>query len=189
MNLSCYLNLLSEQKYGVAPNPPVQNPQGGRPAYQGAMQPNVPQAKPIPVPPQVTQQKQVPKKNMNPVQNKEQEKKAGPKSYFNYMLWTSKILKQGEIFRKNCYSDNCNQFEIGTGDRRICKDRCDIETCKKVIALLRASIGKCKDSNYPDKCKVRYLQLIPLYQEKLNDISKKFIKGQNIKKKQEIKVG
>jgi hypothetical protein len=105
------------------------------------------------------------------------------------MLWTTKVLKQGEIFRKNCYTQNCAEFEIGSGDRRVCKDRCDIETCKKVIALLRASMNKCSKSQFPEKCKVRYAQLIPLYQQKLNKISKKYLEAQKRKKRNEVHVG
>jgi len=188
--LSNYLKFLNEQSMGVAPNRPVQRPQSGR-------KPNIkksttPQKPKTPLPPQVIKQKQVPKKNLNPIQNREQEKatnQTNPKAYFNYMVWTSKILKQGEIFRKNCYSQNCSEFEIGTGDRRICKDRCDIETCKKVIALLRASMSKCSQAQDPNKCKQRYAQLIPLYQDKLNKISRKFIEAEKRKKKSEVHVG
>lgn len=190
MTLSKYLLFLNEQ-YGVAPKPPVQSPQAGRTAYQ--KQTRIQKVPNNPVPPQVIKKKQVAKKKMNPNQNKEQDQytqhQKNPKAYFNYMFWVSKILKQGEIFRKNCYEQNCSQFEIGTGDRRVCKDRCDIETCKKVIALLRASIGKCKDSVDPQKCKVRYMQLIPLYQEKLNKISKKYIEAQKQEKKAKVQVG
>lgn len=190
MTLSKYLNFLNEQ-YGVATKTPVQRPQAGRPTYQ--KQTRIPKTPNNPVPPQVIKKKQVAKKKMNSNQNKEQDQyeihQKNPKAYFNYMLWTSKILKQGEIFRKNCYEQNCSNFEIGTGDRRVCKDRCDIETCKKIIALLRASIGKCKDSVDPQKCKVRYMQLIPLYQEKLNKISKKYIEAQKQEKKAKVQVG
>ena len=191
MILHKYLRFLNEQQYGVAPNTPVQKPQAGRATYQ--KQTRVPKVPINPVPPQVIKKKQVAKKNMNPNQNREQDQyrpnQKTPKAYFNYMVWTSKILKQGEIFRKTCYNNNCGQFEVGTGDRRICKDRCDIETCKKVIALLKASVGKCSQSQFPDKCKVRYMQLIPLYQEKLNAISKKFIEAEKRKKQAEIQVG
>ena len=191
MILTNYLNFLNEQQYGIAPKRPIQRPQTVRSSYQ--KQTRVPKVPQNPVPPQVIKKKQVARKNMNPEQNREQNtynpNRTTPKAYFNYMLWTSRILKQGEIFRKNCYEQNCSQFEIGTGDRRICKDRCDIETYKKVIALLKASISKCTTSMFPEKCRVRYMQLIPLYQEKLNIISKKYIEAQKIKKNAEIQVG
>ncbi len=102
------------------------------------------------------------------------------------------VIKKKQLAKKKMNSNQNkeqDQFEIGTGDRRVCKDRCDIETCKKVIALLRASIGKCKDSVDPQKCKVRYMQLIPLYQEKLNKISKKYIEAQKQEKKAKVQVG
>lgn len=194
MNISDYLKLLNEQTMGVNPNQPVRKPQASRPTTPNQIKPKVPKQPNNPVSPQVTQQKKVPQKNMNPNQNMQQKKdeqnqKGTSKQYFNYMLWTSKILKQGEIFRKNCYGQNCSQFELGTGDRRICKDRCDIETCKKVIQLLQASVGKCSQSNNPEKCKQRYQTLIPLYRNKLNKISKKFIDAQKRKKNQEVKIG
>ena len=236
-----YLNEIQEQQMGVPPKPPVKKPQPKRPTSPNQIAPKVPQPKVNPVAPQVTKQKQVPDKNMNPDQQKqqaqnvqtqqapinknvppqkpvqppkevpvnkpvpkpvdksqqkpqpqpqdEQPKKAAPKAYFNYMAWSSKILKQGEIFRKQCYTNNCDQHAAGTGDRRICKDRCDIETCKKVIALLKASQGKCATTNDPKKCKERYMYLIPLYQEKLNKISAKYIEAQKRKKKAEFDVG
>jgi hypothetical protein len=92
------------------------------------------------------------------------------------MLYTINVLKQGEIFRKACYQNNCSKFPPGSGDKRICNDRCDIETCKKIIGLLRVSMNQCAKSKDPEKCKQRYVTLIPLYQEKLNKISAKFVK-------------
>jgi len=187
--ISKYLNYLNEDSFGVAPKKPVQNPQAGRATSVNRLQPKTPQAKNNPVSPQVQQQKTVPKKDMNPIQNREQEKSVNTKQYFNYMIWTSKVIKQGEIFRKNCYSQNCGQHAAGTGDRRVCKDRCDVETCKKIIQMLRASIGKCGTSKDPEKCKQRYSTLIPLYQNKLNKISKKFMTADKKKKSSEFKVG
>ena len=103
MTLSKYLLFLNEQ-YGVAPKTTVQRPQDGRPTYQ--KQTRVPKVPNNPVPPQVIKKKQLAKKKMNSNQNKEQDQyeihQKNPKAYFNYIVWTSKILKQGEIFRKNC---------------------------------------------------------------------------------------
>jgi hypothetical protein len=164
MNLVNYLNFLNEERFGNPPVKPVQNPQ------------------PLRGPNQV--KSKTPKQPGAPENPQE---KAGPKQYFNYMVWTSKILKQGEIFRKNCYMNNCSQYGAGTGDRRICKDRCDIETCKKVIAMLRISMSKCKETQNPNACKQRYVTLIPLYQNKLNSISAKFVV--NKKQQDRINVG
>ena len=210
MNLFNYLQYLSEQQLGLPPQRPVQKPRGpNRPRFPKQKIPKVPGA---PINPQLKQMQNRPKRTMDQIKNDAfQAKKAptpavvkpvgqtpiapkstpvpNPKSYFDYMLWTSNVLKQGEIFRKNCYGSNCQEFAAGSGDRRICKDRCDIETCKKVIQMLQVSQTKCAQSNNPDKCKVRYMQLIPLYQEKLNKISKKFIEADKRKKKSEIKVG
>jgi len=170
-----YLNFLQEQRFGVQPALPVQNPQAGRVVVAN---PAVPMAPQNPVAPQYKQPSQ---QNLNTVQKRakkeaeQQKTRKHPIQYFNYMVWTTRIIKQGEIFRQNCYTDNCSQYDVGTGKRRLCKDRCDIETCKKIIKLLQISKSKCKDSETPDKCKVRYMQLIPLYQEKLNSISRKYI--------------
>ena len=109
------------------------------------------------------------------------DQKGQVKGYFNYMIWTSKILKQGEIFRRMCYQNNCVEMAAGSGDRRVCKDRCDIETCKKIIGMLRVSMGKCAQSKDQDQCRQRYEMLIPLYQKKLNTISARFVAS---KKKQ-----
>lgn len=168
IKLKTYLNYLNEQQFGINPPQPVQNPEPSRPTKfkqpKQPSQPKVPQAKGV-----------------------------NPKAYFNYMVWTTKILKQGEIFRRNCYNDNCSEFQIGTGKRRICKDRCDVEACKKVIQLLNASISKCNNSVDPDKCRQRYMTLIPLYQNKLRKISSKFIQKTKAvpvyNKKNVIKVG
>lgn len=168
MKLKNYLNFLNEQKFGVAPPTPVQKPQASRPTSPKRVQPKVPKNPTAPEPPQ---------------------NRSSKIAYFNYMLWTSKILKQGEIFRRMCYTNNCDQYEIGTGDRRICKDRCDIESYKKVISLLRVSMSKCNSSEFPEKCRVRYMQLIPLYQEKLNKLSGKYIKAEKSKQRYNTKVG
>jgi len=186
MNLTTYLNYINEQ-FGVAPKPSVRKPQASRPTSTKRLQPKTPKVSTAPVNPQTKKQQSIPKNTLDQIKNQAAQK--NPKAYFNYMLWTTKILKQGEIFRKKCYSDNCEQFEAGTGDRRICKDRCDIETCKKVIQLLKTSISKCSQSQQPDKCKVRYMQLIPLYQDKLNKISKKFIEAEKRKQKSNLQVG
>jgi len=164
MNLTKYLQFLEEQTFGNPPKPPVQKPQPAR--GPNKVNPQAPKQPVAPVDPQT---------------------KGNPKQYFNYMLWTTKILKQGEIFRKNCYTNNCAQFQAGTGNRRICKDRCDIETCKKIIEMLKISMVKCKDSQNPDQCKQRYSTLIPLYQKKLNAISTKYVK--NKKQQDKINVG
>jgi hypothetical protein len=166
MILSDYLIYLNEQRMGVQPPKPVQKPQPKR-------GPNQVQSK-------------TPQRPQNPT---EPMKKVSPKSYFNYMVWTSNILKQGEIFRRNCYTNNCQQFEIGTEDRRVCKDRCDVETCKKIIGLLRVSMNQCANSKDPEKCKQRYSTLIPLYQQKLIKISNKFVKATKAKKQKDLKVG
>lgn len=164
MNLQEYLDFLKEQRFGNQPPKPVQNPQAAR-------GPN-------------TQKPKVPKQPSNP-QAPGQKPPAGqqaqgtPSSYFNYMFWTSNVLKQGEIFRKACYQNNCSQQAAGSTERRLCNDRCDIESCKRIIGLLRASMSKCAQSKDPDKCKQRYATLIPLYQEKLNKISAKFIENKN----------
>lgn len=176
-----YLKFIEEQQFGVPPQKPVQNPQPGR-AITPAMTKQKSVAPKTPISPQQQKLKSVPN------QTRDQQKN-NKKTYFNYMVWTSKILKQGEIFRKNCYTSNCDQYEIGTGDRRICKDRCDIETCKRVIKLLRASASKCSSSENPDLCRVRYAQLIPLYQAKLNKISLNYVKATKVQKKQNFKVG
>lgn len=170
MKIQKYLEFIQNEQYGIPPKIPTQNPRA-------------------PMDPQSRLQKNTPDKSMNQIKNQSFQNKQHPKLYFNYMSWTTKILKQGEIFRKNCYLDNCEQFEIGTGDRRICKDRCDIETCKRVIKLLQASISKCSQSNDPNKCKQRYMELIPLYKQKLNNISKKFLEAQRRKKQLQISVG
>lgn len=178
MNLKIYLKILNEQTFGVQPALPTQVPQ---PSTIRSVNMNV-SAPQIPVSPQIRKQRVAtgqgkghgirrvkvlqPKKNSNPVE------------YFNYMIWTANIIKQSEIFRKNCYNQNCSQYEVGTGDRSACKNRCDIETCKKIISMLKTSTNKCDTSSNPDKCKIRYLQLIQLYQEKLNEISRKFIKAE-----------
>jgi len=168
MNLNKYLKYLNEQKFGSQPPKPVQNPRAGLSTSIKRLQPKVPKQPKIP---------QAPTESvLHP-------------GYFNYLVWTSKIVKQGEIFRNNCNSEQCGQFEVGTGDRRICKKRCEIEACKKVIALLKASADKCKDSMTPDKCKQRYFQLIPLYQNRLNKLSKKFIESEKVQKQASIKVG
>ena len=160
MILNDYLNFLNEQRMGNQPVNPVQKPQPARGSNQVKSKvPGQPQA---PVNPQ---------------------EKASPKGYFNYMVWTTKVLKQGEIFRRVCYQNNCQQFAGGSGDRRVCKDRCDIETCKKVIGMLRISMGKCAQAKEPDKCKQRYSTLIPVYQKKLNTISNRFATA---KKKDEV---
>jgi hypothetical protein len=169
--LNDYLDFLHEQ-IGVPPRPPVQNPQPSRATTADKVEPNTPVAKKPPVAPNVKIDYSKP-----------------AKAYFNYMLWTTKIIKQGEVFRKKCYDDNCGQFEIGTGDRRICKDRCDIETCKKILALLRISMSKCTGAKNPQLCRVRYAQLIPLYQDKLTNISKSYIKAERIQKQTKPEVG
>jgi hypothetical protein len=152
MILSEYLQFLNEQRLGNQPPNPVKKP-------QPAKGPNQIKSK-------------VPKQPTKPINPQEQSK---AKSYFNYMVWSTKIIKQGEIFRKSCYGNNCQQFALGSGDRRVCKDRCDIETCKKIIAMLKASINSCDKSQNPEQCKRRFTELIPLYQKKLNMISSKFI--------------
>jgi len=170
--LNEYLNFLQEQFINPAPVTPVQNPMAMR----------------APSPERVTSQRpETPKPPTGPNVKLNYDKPV--KSYFNYMLWTSKIIKQGEIFRSNCYSANCSQHEPGTGDRRICKDRCDIETCKKIIAMLKISAPKCKDAKNPQLCKVRYAQLIPLYEQKLRVISSKFLKAERIQKQTKPQVG
>jgi len=186
MNLSNYLIYIQEQIYGIPPNKPVQKPQvkKSEDAARGRLRlkaPRVPKAPEDPQTRRLKNKEQKLKKDKVKNQIFQQKKKDSIKSYFNYMLWTSNIIKQGEIFRKNCYNDNCSQFEVGTGDRRVCKDRCDVETCKRIIQLLKVSMSKCNKAEYPDKCKVRYMQLIPLYQNKLNEISKKFIKNEKTK--------
>lgn len=192
MNLTNYLSIIqNEQQYGLPPQRPVQNPRGAnQPRIPKQKIPKIPQS---PMDPQTKKLNQRPKRTMDQIKNdkfkEEKNKQINPKSYFNYMKWTSNIIKQGEIFRKNCYNDNCSQYQAGTGDRRICKDRCDIETCKRIIQLLKASINKCNQSNDPTKCKQRYQQLIPLYQQKLNKISKKFIDAEKRKQKSDIQVG
>ena len=185
MKIKSYLEYLQEQVYGFPPVKPVQKPKAAKPKQ---IQPKVPTAPKPPVSPQVTKQKNTPKKNMDQIKNQEPEKKSIT-AYFNYMLWTTKIIKQGETFRKNCYNDNCAKFEIGTGDRRICKSRCDVETCKKIIAMLKISMQKCSQSNDPQRCKIRYMQLIPLYEKKLNEISTKFIESEKSKKASTTNVG
>lgn len=117
------------------------------------------------------------------------QQKVNPKSFFDYMTWTSKIIKQGEIFRNNCDQSNCNQYQIGTAEKRICKNRCTIEGYKKIIQMLKVSMNKCSQSNVPQKCQFRYRTLIPLYQEKLNKLSSSFIAAEKRKKKSEINVG
>ena len=170
-NLDKYLNLIQEL-IGVPPKHPVQNPQPSRATTAAKIAPNIPKAKKPPIAPNIKLDYNKP-----------------AKAYFNYMLWTTKIIKQGEIFRKNCYEENCGQFALGTGDRRICKDRCDIETCKKILSMLRISMSKCNSAQNPQLCKVRYAQLIPLYQEKLNNISKSYIKAERIQKETKPQVG
>ena len=196
MKIKEYLIFLNEQQLGLPPQRPVQKPRG--PNQPRIPKPKVPKIPGAPVNPQLKQMQNRPKRTIDQIKNdKFQKNKSSnqksnipnPKSYFNYMLWTSNILKQGEIFRRNCYGSNCQGFPAGSGDRRICKDRCDVETCKKVIQMLRVSMVKCTQSNNPDKCKQRYQQLIPLYQEKLNKISKSFIKADERKKKSDINVG
>jgi hypothetical protein len=194
MNLHNYLQFLSEQSVGLPPQRPVQKPRG--PNQQRIPKPKVSKVPKIPMNPQEKKLSERPKRTADQIKNDAFRKKNNSvnkslnvKTYFNYMVWTSKILKQGEIFRKNCYINNCHQFEVGTGDRRICKDRCDIETCKKVIQMLQVSQSKCAQSQNPDKCKMRYHQLIPLYKNKLNKISNKFMKAAERKKSSEINVG
>jgi len=169
-NIDTYLNFLHEQQYGIQPPNPVQNPEPARATSVARLKPRVPKSNRTPVSPQERKLRSVP----------EDKNKITSKSYFNYMTWTSKIIKQGEIFRTNCYADNCEQYALGTGDRRICKDRCDVETCKKILAMLRISMSKCSQAQNPNLCKVRYAQLIPLYQEKLTAISRKFVKAANV---------
>jgi len=170
-NLDNYLDFIQEL-IGVTPKPPVQRPQPARATSAERAQPNTPDAKKPPVAPNVKVDYNKP-----------------AKAYFNYMLWTTKIIKQGEVFRKNCYDNNCGQFALGTGDRRICKDRCDVETCKKILSLLRISMSKCNSAQNPQLCRVRYAQLIPLYQEKLTNISKSYIKSERIQKQTKPQVG
>jgi len=166
MNLQEYLYYLNDQTFGNPPPKPVRKPQPLRGPNQ--VQSKIPNQPKPPLDPQT---------------------RGSVKNYFNYMVWTTKILRQGEIFRKNCYQNNCEQFEVGTSDRRICKDRCDIETCKKIIALLKASISKCQQSQDPNRCKQRYATLIPLYQQKLNNISRKFVIASKQKQNRKISVG
>jgi len=181
--LSTYLNFLNEQQFG---QPPENPPQNRRPKHYYPGKPRQVAGKPQnPLPP--GEKERQPVSNTNPPEDNKGI--PSPKNYFNYMVWTAKVLKQGETFRNQCYGENCGQFAVGTGDRRICKDRCDIETCKRVIQLLQASVGKCKDSMNPAQCKRRYEMLIPLYREKLNKISKKFLTNQKQQKRAEVKVG
>lgn len=179
MNLKGYLNFLNEQTFGVQPALPTQVPQASTIRSVNMSNITAPQ---IPVAPQVKKQRvatgQGRGHGIRQVKTLKPVKSTNPAEYFNYMMWTSNIIKQSEIFRKNCYDQNCSTYEVGTGDRSACKHRCDIETCKKIIEMLKASVSKCNTSDNEDKCKIRYLQLIQSYQEKLNEISKKFIKAE-----------
>ena len=181
--LNEYLNFLHEQTFGVQPPRPVQNPQGPMRKSMKRLQPKVPTAPKNPTSPKEAER--TAKRDIA----KERARTSQKQQYFNYMLWTTNILKQGEIFRKNCYNDNCGSYEIGTGERRVCKDRCDVEACKKIVQMLRVSIEKCKYSKTPDQCKVRFMQLIPLYQEKQNQISKKFLKAERSQNKVKYQIG
>jgi hypothetical protein len=148
MNINEYLQFLNDQ-YGVPPAKPVQNPQAGRTPSIKRLQPKTPQQPNNPISPQ---------------------DKVKSKPY-DYLVFTNKILKQGEIFRKKCYAIKCEAFE--STNKIICKDKCDIQTCQQIIKTLKSSIGKCNNIPNQKLCRQRYVQLISAYQQKLSIILKK----------------
>lgn len=176
MIINDYLYFLQEQQFGVQPKRPVQNPRGKYRKSMKRLQPKTPKARDNPSAPRMP----------SPAERQAQEDAVMQSSrlnkgqYFNYMVWAAKLSKQGEIFKRNCYEDNCAEMGVGSGERRLCKDRCDIEAYKKIIQMLQISINRCANSATPDQCRIRFKQLIPVYQEKLNALSKKFINSERI---------
>jgi hypothetical protein len=178
-----YLNFLFEE-FGFPPNLPVQKPRPSRFKTAKQMKPRTIQINKVPLPPDQIKKKQIAKKKL-PVVLQNNVNESNTKQYFNYMMWVSTIVKQGEVFKKKCYADNCDNFEIGTREKRLCKYRCKIESYRRVVQLLKKSVSKCKNSQNPQKCRSRYYSLIPQYELKINEMTKKYLDELKMKKERE----